>query len=147
MRTIGEHQSAVRGALRDLADRAPELWTAARPPVAATPRVLAADVVAPIDLPPFDNSQMDGYAVRSAEAASGQTLAVAPRIPAGAAVGELASGTAAPIMTGAPIPRGADAVIPIEDSLPNGFQPEDGERGVRFSAPVVPGNLRSRRRE
>src|SRR5229473_2113302 len=78
-------------------------------------RVLARDVSATHDLPPFSNSSMDGYAVRAAEAA-GATLSgpvrltVSADIPAGAGLpAPLAIGTAARIMTGAPVPAGADA--------------------------------------
>jgi molybdopterin molybdotransferase len=85
-------------------------------------RVLGADVAAQHDLPPFSNSSMDGYAVRCAEA-SGATpnapvrLPVSGDIPAGSGLpGPLAPGTAARIMTGAPIPPGADAVVPVEDT-------------------------------
>jgi molybdopterin molybdotransferase len=85
-------------------------------------RVLGADVAAQHDLPPFANSSMDGYAVRCAEA-SGATpnapvrLPVSNDIPAGSGLpGPLAPGTAARIMTGAPIPPGADAVVPVEDT-------------------------------
>jgi len=79
-------------------------------------RVLAADVVSDLHVPPQDNSSMDGYAVRCADvAASGATLTVSQRIAAGAAGTELLPGTAARIFTGAPIPPGADAVVMQED--------------------------------
>lgn len=79
-------------------------------------RVLARDIVAPISLPPFDNSAMDGYAVRRAEITTiPMSLPVAADIPAGKSdVAPLAPGTAARIMTGAPVPDGADFVIPVE---------------------------------
>jgi molybdopterin molybdotransferase len=67
-------------------------------------------------LPVFDNSQMDGFAVRAADVAAGVALPVAARIYAGSPATPLAPGTAAAIMTGAPIPPGADAVIPVEES-------------------------------
>ncbi|MFT7839354.1 molybdopterin molybdotransferase MoeA [Saccharothrix sp. BKS2] len=78
--------------------------------------VLARDLVAPIALPPFDNSAMDGYAVRAADvAAVPVTLPVAQDIPAGRAhVSPLEPGTAHRIMTGAPVPAGADAVVQVE---------------------------------
>lgn len=85
-------------------------------------RVLAEDITSPLALPPFNNSSMDGFAVRSEEvssasAASPVTLAVSLDIPAGfASQGVLAKGTAARILTGAPVPQGADAVIPVEDT-------------------------------
>ena len=85
-------------------------------------RVIAADIVSPIDLPPFDNSAMDGYALycEDSEGASRDkpaTLPVVMDILAGSAPdGQLKRGQAARIMTGAPLPAGADAVIPVEDT-------------------------------
>lgn len=85
-------------------------------------RVLAQDVSAADDLPFFDNSSMDGFAVRSADTsnaapASRVTLRVVADIPAGShPTISLAPGEAARIMTGAHMPQGADAVIPIEDT-------------------------------
>ena len=85
-------------------------------------RVLAEDIVSPIDLPPFDNSAMDGYAIRHEDSAGASqsnpiALRVTMDIPAGSAAdGQLEAGTAARIMTGAPIPQGASAVIPVEDT-------------------------------
>ncbi|RKT71078.1 molybdopterin molybdochelatase [Saccharothrix variisporea] len=78
--------------------------------------VLAADLVAPIPLPPFDNSAMDGYAVRAADLASVPVvLPVADDIPAGkTSLVPLEPGTAQRIMTGAPVPPGADAVVQVE---------------------------------
>jgi molybdopterin molybdotransferase len=82
------------------------------PTLAATGRVLARPQTSTIDVPPLDNSSMDGYAVRAADCASGGArLRVAQRIPAGAIGKPLAPGTAARIFTGAPIPPGADAVV------------------------------------
>jgi molybdopterin molybdotransferase len=80
-------------------------------------RVLAADVVAPIDLPPFDNSAVDGFAVRHAEMGAGETkLAVIDRLTAGrAAAREIGAGEAIRIFTGAPMPAGADTVFMQED--------------------------------
>jgi molybdopterin molybdotransferase len=85
-------------------------------------RVLAEDIVATSDLPPFDNSSMDGFAVRAADvaqavAASPRSLRVVADIPAGSyPTISLAPGEAARIMTGAPVPAGADAVVPVEDT-------------------------------
>jgi molybdopterin molybdotransferase len=82
-------------------------------PVAeALGRVLADDVAAPIDLPSWDNSALDGYALRAAEAAGG--LAIAGAIAAGDDPPPLAPGQAAEIATGGVIPDGADAVLAIE---------------------------------
>ncbi len=75
-------------------------------------RVLAEPLLSPVDLPCWDNSAMDGYAVNRAElAAHGGRLRVAQRIPAGSCGTPLAAGTAARIFTGAPVPDNADAVV------------------------------------
>ncbi len=88
---------------------------------AAVGRVLAADVVARIDVPPMDNSQMDGYAVRCADVPSvPATLNVTQRIAAGHVGTELAPGTAARIFTGAPVPPGADAIVVQESTVAPG---------------------------
>lgn len=84
----------------------------------AAGRVVAADIAAPLDLPPFDNSAVDGYAVRHADlAAAGETtLAVTDRVAAGeAAARPLQPGEAIRIFTGAPMPQGADTVVMQED--------------------------------
>ena len=78
----------------------------------ATDRVLARAQTSTMDVPPMDNSAMDGYAVRVADIAGPDTrLRVAQRIAAGSVGDALAPGTAARIFTGAPIPPGADAVV------------------------------------
>ncbi len=75
-------------------------------------RVLATPVVSPINVPPMDNSQMDGYAVRSADVKQVPArLRVSQRIAAGHLGSALAPGTAARIFTGAPLPEGADAIV------------------------------------
>lgn len=85
-------------------------------------RVLAADAVSSIEHPPWDNSSMDGYAVRSADVSSANadhvvTLPVAETVRAGQRpTGALAAGTAVRVMTGAPVPDGADTVIRVEDT-------------------------------
>src|SRR5215218_388136 len=82
-------------------------------------RVLAADVVATEDVPPFANSAVDGYAVRAADVATVPAeLTVVGELAAGAApfAGEVGAGQAVRIMTGAPMPAGADAVAMVEDS-------------------------------
>ena len=80
---------------------------------AASGRVLALDARAAVDLPPFDSSAMDGYAVRAADTPG--ELAVAGQSAAGLPAGApLARGAAAVISTGAVVPDGADAVVPIE---------------------------------
>ncbi len=88
---------------------------------AALGRVLAENVNSLVDVPPLDNTSMDGYAVRCADtAASGCTLTIAQRIPAGSMGIELMPGTAARIFTGAPVPPGADAVVMQEDCAVDG---------------------------
>ena len=96
----------------------------------AARRVLAEDIHAATDLPNFDNSSMDGFALRSQDAsASRVTLSVVADIAAGASLtGSLAAGEAARIMTGAPLPPGADAVIPVEET-------DFSERGAGIAAP------------
>lgn len=80
--------------------------------VDALNRVLAEDLHSTIDVPGYDNSAMDGYAVRSADCSvAGAVLPVSQRIPAGQVGGLLQAGTAARIFTGAPVPEGADAVV------------------------------------
>lgn len=77
--------------------------------------VCAEPVMATYPVPPFDNSAMDGFAVRASEISSGVTLPIAVDIPAGRVdVPPLSEGTAARIMTGAPVPAGADAIVPVE---------------------------------
>jgi len=113
MRSVEEHQRVVA-----------ELIAARRPVrvglAEAEGRVLAEDVAAPLSLPVFDNSAMDGYAVRAEDVAGADdrspvTLPVAEDIPAGRTDPlTLAPGTAHRIMTGAPLPAGATAVVPVE---------------------------------
>src|SRR5690349_20759887 len=78
------------------------------PTLEATGRVLARPQRSTMDVPPLDNSAMDGYAVRIAD---GVKLRIAQKIMAGSVGQPLAPGTAARIFTGAPIPAGADAVV------------------------------------
>ena len=90
---------------------------------AALGRILAENVNSLVDVPPLDNTSMDGYAVRTADTQKpGSTLRVAQRIPAGSVGARLEPGTAARIFTGAPVPLGADAVVMQEDCvIPEGF--------------------------
>ncbi len=92
-------------------------------------RILAEDIFAPYDLPPFPNSAMDGFAVRAADVANASQqkpakLRVIADIPAGRTPDTVIQpGEAARIMTGAPLPEGADCVIPVEDTDFNYRQP------------------------
>jgi len=82
------------------------------PTMTAAGRVLAAEQLSNVNVPPLDNSAMDGYAVRAADIPqAGTLLPVSQRIPAGAVGTPLQPGTAARIFTGAPVPAGADAVV------------------------------------
>lgn len=113
MRSVAEHQRVVMGDAVPLASEPTTL-------VDADALVLAEPVTAAWPLPSFDNSSMDGYAVRAADvagasAASPVRLPVLGDIAAGQdAVDQLQPGTAVRIMTGAPIPAGTDAVVPVE---------------------------------
>jgi molybdopterin molybdotransferase len=100
-------------------------------------RVCAAPVTSRIDVPGWDNSSMDGYALRIADLSGpGDGLPVSQRIPAGTAPRPLATGTVARIFTGAPIPEGADAVVMQERCRPEGG-------AVVIQAPVAAGqNIR-----
>lgn len=123
-RSVAAHREAVKELLSGLARLGS---TEELPLMAALGRVLADDVLAPLSLPPFANSQMDGFAVRSADLAPhsgsdvGAELTVVDPVPAGAFPARLMPGTAAPIMTGAMMPEGADAVVPIEQAVPDVF--------------------------
>jgi molybdopterin molybdotransferase len=110
---VAEHEGRVRALLAPLRTRDAETVAVA----AALGRVLAAPVLSPIDLPPFRNSQMDGFAVLASDLAAGLPLPIAGEIAAAAGTPDpLIPGTAVRIMTGAPIPAGADAVVPVEDT-------------------------------
>ncbi len=114
----------TRPALLSLDDALPKLLAQARALTGvqsvstfeADGRVLAQDVTSALQVPPQDNSSMDGYAVRVADCAqAGAVLRVTQRIPAGTHGTQLHAGEAARIFTGAPIPPGADAVVMQED--------------------------------
>jgi molybdopterin molybdotransferase len=79
-------------------------------------RVLAQDLVAELQVPPQDNSAMDGYALRCADFLPHQALPVSQRIPAGSPAQALVPNSVARIFTGAPLPTGADAVVQQEDT-------------------------------
>ena len=104
---------------RMIAERVqPVSETESVPLTAARGRVLAADVIAPLDLPPFDNSAVDGYAVRhrDLDGKAETRLAIGGRLTAGrAAATPIAAGQAIRIFTGAPMPSGADTVFMQED--------------------------------
>jgi molybdopterin molybdotransferase len=103
-----------------LAGAAPVQEMESVPTLEASGRVLARPQRSNMDVPPMDNSAMDGYAVRAKEAAAGARLKVAQKIMAGSTGKPLEPGTAARIFTGAPIPHGADAVVMQEDTEADG---------------------------
>ena len=118
------------------------------PTLEANGRVLAEDQAATIDVPSADNTQMDGYAVRSGDCAGGSaTLRVTQRIPAGSVGQFLEPGTAARIFTGALIPEGADAVVMQEqceiagDSVTIAHAPRPGEWIRRTGEDIMAGSV------
>ncbi|HAW11316.1 MAG TPA: molybdopterin molybdenumtransferase MoeA [Chloroflexi bacterium] len=101
-------------------------------------RVLSRPVIAKWALPGCDNSEMDGFAVRADDCASASpttpvSLPLAGDARAGAVIGELAPGTVVAVATGAPVPLGADAIVPVEDTG------QDGESSVLVFAAPRPG--------
>ena len=144
MRSVEEHRRVVAGLINP------------RPPVSlpladALGLVLGDDVVAPLSLPGFDNSAMDGYAVLATDvAAAGEDtpvrLPVAEDIPAGRTdIPTLAAGTVHRIMTGAPLPAGATAVVPVEatdgatDTVTIRSAPREGQHIRRAGEDVTAG--------
>ncbi|WP_038471203.1 MULTISPECIES: molybdopterin molybdotransferase MoeA [Arthrobacter] len=153
-RSVAEHQEAVTELLR-------RSWAGFPSPVmddGGTPvplslargRVLAQDLVAGMDLPPFTNSQMDGYAMwvdpalagserarpaqsESVDSGKSTSYVVGETIAAGAVPRELPPGTAAPIMTGAMLPARANAVVPVERAVPALF----AEAGATVELPAT----------
>jgi molybdopterin molybdotransferase len=113
-------------------------------------RVLAADVRSALDVPPADNTSMDGYAVRAADVpAAGTVLPVSQRIPAGVVGAPLVPGTAARIFTGAQVPPGADAVVMQEECEALADEPASsaapaGSAATRSGADAALGRVRFR---
>jgi molybdopterin molybdotransferase len=131
-RSVAAHVAAVTELLQPLG---PAARTEVLPLREALGRGLANAVTAPISLPPFANSQMDGYAIRAADVPDGGAeLRAMPPVPAGATPAALQPGMAAPIMTGAMLPEGADAVVPIERAVPDRFLPHTEQATVRLPA-------------
>ena len=98
---------------------------------AAHARIVTSPVISPIDLPVFDNSAMDGYAVRAADVASARAhapvrLSLAGRVAAGESFkGEMAAGSCIRVFTGSPLPNGADAIVMQEDTRVDSGKSED----------------------
>lgn len=139
MRSIADHQQAVAELLSPTLQG---LGEETIPLDLARGRVLAEDLLAPVDLPGFDNSQMDGYAA-GPPGDLANTYTVLSAIPAGSTeTRQLGPGEAAPIMTGAPVPSNAVAVAPVEQARPSAFL-NPGE-SVELP-PMEPGNFIRRR--
>ncbi len=112
---------SVEETLRRILERTPQLPSEMVGLASARGRVLRESVFADRDLPPFDRSAVDGYAVRAACFANGARLRVVDQIPAGTMPRiPVGPGEAAAIMTGAPLPEGADAAIMVEDTVRDG---------------------------
>jgi len=113
---------SVEEALDRILSYVPVLEAEDKPISDALGQVLAEDVVSGMDIPPLDNTAMDGYAVRATDTAGASEsspvrLRVIGELAAGYIFdGEVTAGTAVRIMTGAPMPRGADAVVPFEET-------------------------------
>jgi molybdopterin molybdotransferase len=140
MLTVAEAQAIVLKHSRPLPPEAVLL----EPLVLGLGAVLAEDVVSDIDMPPYDKAMMDGYAVRAADLPTGQgTLAVIEEVTAGQTPRHsLGPGQATRIMTGAPIPTGADAVVMVERTR------SEGDRVAIEDRPSQPGqNIMPRGRE
>lgn len=109
-------------------------------------RILAADAIAPLDVPAFDRAAMDGYALRGAATAGASeynplsVMVVGQALPGQPFVGTVPSGAAIRIMTGAPVPAGLDAVLPAEYA-------SETEGRIEIAAPVAPGQHVGRRGE
>ncbi len=114
--TVREAQERIRAAIQTIKE------TEQVPLQRVAGRILAQPIAAPFDYPLFDNSSMDGFAVRaddvsSATRASARTLQVVADLAAGSTLtSALGAGEAARIMTGAPLPLGADSVVPVEET-------------------------------
>ena len=153
--SVERHRADVAALLAPLVDAARDRTRTEEVPLAdALDRVLAGDLRAPPPVPRFRNSQMDGFAVRAhdvaaAGAATPARLPVAGEIPAGPGrPAPLRPGTAVRIMTGAPVPDGADAVVPVEDTAAGTFAgpaPAPGPDGapdeVEVLVPRAPGDF------
>ncbi|MFG1827184.1 gephyrin-like molybdotransferase Glp [Microbispora bryophytorum] len=128
MKSVDRHLAGILAAVRPLAPLEVEIE-------AALGAVLAEDVASPVPLPPFDNSAMDGYAVRAEDvAAAPVTLPVIGDVAAGdGGLNAIGPGLVTRIMTGAPMPTGADAVVPVEWT-------DGGTARVRIDRPASPGN-------
>jgi molybdopterin molybdotransferase len=127
MKTLESARSEVLSSVGVLDSELVSIWE-------ARGRVLAGDIVAPENVPPFPNSAMDGFAVRATDVTNpGAILEVLGDLPAGAMPDlEVGPGEAVKIMTGAPMPQGADTVVRVEDTSVEGTK-------VQINTAVAPG--------
>ncbi|AEK62138.1 gephyrin-like molybdotransferase Glp [Collimonas fungivorans] len=154
MLSVDEALEVLLAAPRPLVDSAAAEQV---PTLSANGRILADAQVSQLNVPPADNTQMDGYAVRAADCAGGAArLSISQRIPAGHVGAPLQAGTAARIFTGAMIPEGADAVVMQEmceadgDAVIIKHAPATGEwvrragEDIRSGSVILPAGTRLR---
>lgn len=134
---------SVEQALEKILEHIDVLGTEESPVLSCLGQVLAEDIFSDINIPPLDNSAMDGYAVRAADTRgagqkSPRILRIIDTVTAGSvSQSEVEPGTAVRIMTGAPIPKGADSVVKFEDTDRSERQENSAEVGIL--AEVKPG--------
>ncbi|MDK9558799.1 molybdopterin molybdotransferase MoeA [Marinobacter sp. M216] len=135
----GPNLISLEDALTHLLARAPAMTSSESVDLSKTlNRILAEDQTVPADVPPADNSAVDGYALRQRDVQPGRPLPVSARIPAGEAPRPLTEGTVARIFTGSEIPEGADSVVMQE-------RVEIRDAGIQVLAEVAEGqNIRRR---
>lgn len=142
-RSVEQHAAAVAAAVGKARDRRAQDPPRSVPVAPGLSGRLARPAVSGHDIPGFDNSQMDGFAVHSADLATAGTepvtLPTVEHVVAGGGTPPpLSRGTVAPIMTGAPVPSGADAVVPVERTRPGDFGPVEGGATITFVEAVAP---------
>ncbi|MEX0683553.1 MAG: gephyrin-like molybdotransferase Glp [Dehalococcoidia bacterium] len=134
---------SIAEALEQLLANVPVLPEEEKHPLEALGQVLAEEIPAGFDIPPLDNTSMDGYAVRAADTAgategSPRELRVIGEVAAGYVFdGSVEAGTAVRIMTGAPIPAGADAVVPFEETDEPFERPPSGTGSLTANVRVM----------
>ena len=145
----------VEDALQHILDLCPPLPAETKPLHEAAGQVLAQPAIAPFDIPPHDNTAMDGYAVQAASTGGASEsapvrLSVIGELAAGALYdGSVGPGQAVRIMTGAPMPDGADSIVPFEETDETGLrapgQQHQSQTGVAILKAAAPGaNIRRR---
>ena len=136
LRSVEEARAAILAAISS------PLGATAVPVDEALGLVLAEDVVAAVTLPPWDNSAMDGYAIRATDVGAAtedgpSRLAISGEVPAGGVADRAVEpGSAIRIATGAPVPEGADAIVPVETTTPLDAAGTAGQRGRDAAGPL-----------